>query len=49
MATLSHAALMSGLFVTLAEGVRRTWPWSSSTVATVERASAGSIRPATGD
>lgn len=30
MATLSHAALMSGLFVVLAEGVRRTWPVSAT-------------------
>jgi cytochrome c oxidase assembly protein subunit 15 len=50
MATLSHAALMSGLFVTLAEGIRRTWPWSSTAAAAVERPPiASSPRPATGD
>jgi cytochrome c oxidase assembly protein subunit 15 len=37
MATLSHAGLMAALFVVLAERVRRVWPWSSSTVAVIER------------
>jgi heme a synthase len=49
MATLSHAGLMSALFVTLAEGIRRTWPWSSNSQALVERAPANVVRPATGD
>lgn len=50
MATLSHAALMSGFFVTLAEGIRRTWPWSSTTSTAVEPLPAASApRPATGD
>lgn len=31
MATLTHAALMSTLFVTLAEGIRRTWPMAANT------------------
>jgi cytochrome c oxidase assembly protein subunit 15 len=49
MATLSHAALMSGLFVTLAEGVRRTWPWTSTVAAVVERpVPSGSHVPAGG-
>jgi hypothetical protein len=50
MATLTHAALMSALFVTLAEGIRRTWPWSSNVATAVERPPlASTARPATGD
>jgi cytochrome c oxidase assembly protein subunit 15 len=49
MATLTHAALMSALFVTLAEGIRRTWPRSSASVVTTESIPSGTPRPATGD
>jgi heme A synthase len=37
MATLTHAGLMAALFVVLAERIRRTWPWSSTVSATIER------------
>lgn len=49
MATLSHAGLMAILFVTLAEGIRRTWPQSTTRIAGIEQVSAGTIRPAAGD
>ena len=49
MATLSHAGLMAILFVTLAEGIRRTWPQSSTRIAGIEQVSAGTVRPAAGD
>jgi cytochrome c oxidase assembly protein subunit 15 len=48
MATLSHAALMSLLFVVLAEGVRRTWP-AKAQARPVERMVAATASPAPGD
>lgn len=49
MATLSHAALMSTLFVTLAEGIRRTWPVQSQRAVSLERVPTAQPTPAPGD
>lgn len=49
MATLTHAALMSTLFVTLAEGIRRTWPVLAKRAVTAEPVLAASPTPAPGD
>lgn len=51
MATLTHAALMSTLFVTLAEGIRRTWPVRITRAASTEPvlAASPSPTPAPGD
>jgi hypothetical protein len=49
MATLSHAALMSTLFVTLAEGIRRTWPVRSSRAVTTENLVQATPSAAPGD
>lgn len=45
MATLTHAALMSTLFVTLAEGLRRTWPARASRSTAPDRAIASNPNP----
>jgi cytochrome c oxidase assembly protein subunit 15 len=49
MATLSHAGLMSTLFVTLAEGIRRTWPVRSARAVTAEGVIPVTPSPAPGD
>jgi len=49
MATLAHAALMSTLFVTLAEGIRRTWPVRASRAVTTDSVATASPSPAPGD
>lgn len=49
MATLSHAALMATLFVTLAEGMRRTWPTRSSRSVPQESLPQASAVPSSGD
>jgi cytochrome c oxidase assembly protein subunit 15 len=49
MATLSHAGLMAILFVTLAERIRRVWPWSSTMAAAIEHPPAGAANPMTVD
>lgn len=49
MATLSHAALMSGLFVTLAEGLRRTWPSSVEREVPVSEFRGAAPSPSPGD
>ncbi len=49
MATLTHAALMSTLFVTLAEGIRRTWPARASRTVATDRVVSTFPSPAPGD
>jgi cytochrome c oxidase assembly protein subunit 15 len=49
MATLTHAALMSTLFVTMAEGIRRTWPVKSARAVSSERLTSPQPTPAPGD
>lgn len=49
MATMSHAGLMALLFVVLSEGIRRTWPRSTSAYAVTDTMHSRSPQAVTGD